>query len=942
MAVTKSKQNQAKKKKQQKTCSRPNTEQNLIEARKSKVSPSLKAFFAAALALPGLMLTPYEAYAADDDEVEFGYSHYQEGNRTVYGNNSPAYIEASSIKLPTPKPIEAESLFGHARVSLTDRVKFGFNFTQDTWAGATPIGTAPAILGGMVARSTPNGTLATASPYINPSVNSLFLDRQGNVFLLHTNSDGTQAPGIQDNRLTHVLSSASPETRQQGDFKLSYDWDNASVNVGGGISEENDYHSRFGNLGIKLDFNQKRTTVNWGMSYTNSKTHAMMDPIPFSFAYHAPYDPSNGAQVSGEDGGYVSSYSPYTQGTLYTEAITPLAGNTILNTYLDGIREDWGNTLGLTQVLSKNSLAELGLGFTHSSGFLSNPYKVVYVLQAQATSDQDLTQPLLYTGTGYMEARPHERNQITGNLGYQYYLEPLNAGLHFHYTFSHDNWGINSHTFDGDWVQPLGDTGWTVTPHVRYYSQSAANFYAPYLTTLTVLDPNTWEKVQSLSKDLPHYYSSDQRLSGFGTLSGGITITKQFAKGVSLQTGFEYYTHQGSLKLGAGGEQAFANFDYWSANAALKLNLGALHFGGGAGDDTTHLHHQHGSDNPAGVMFDHALAQAGDMMVGYRFNRSQQGGGLLHGTHGQAPLEASPEACPSAGFGDIAGCMMLPTGQTTNMHMLELMYAPTDWLTLMLMPQWMDMSMNMDSAMGIMHMAHHQGYEMLLTQHTGGIGDTGLYALFKLFEQSGQQLVLSIGGTAPTGAIDNVRRNLKPGETSNIPVDYGMQLGSGTWDAKPSLTYSGRLEDWSWGVQATGTWRLQAHNDDGYKLGDMFQSSLWGGYHWTDWLATTVREVYGWQGGLTGQYRPITILRDGSTQSYAEKLASSNNMPSDYTANYGGQTVDLGLGINFTVPSGSFAGHSLKFEWLQPVYTNVNGYQLNRDYTLNATWSVGF
>jgi hypothetical protein len=30
---------------------------------------------------------------------------------------------------------------------------------------------------------------------------------------------------------------------------------------------------------------------------------------------------------------------------------------------------------------------------------------------------------------------------------------------------------------------------------------------------------------------------------------------------VSLETGFEYYTHQGSLMLGGGGEQAFANFD---------------------------------------------------------------------------------------------------------------------------------------------------------------------------------------------------------------------------------------------------------------------------------------------------------------------------------------------------------------------------------------------
>ena len=45
------------------------------------------------------------------------------------------------------------------------------------------------------------------------------------------------------------MATASPETRKQGDFKLSYDWDNAAVSVGGGISIEDDYDSRFGNIG---------------------------------------------------------------------------------------------------------------------------------------------------------------------------------------------------------------------------------------------------------------------------------------------------------------------------------------------------------------------------------------------------------------------------------------------------------------------------------------------------------------------------------------------------------------------------------------------------------------------------------------------------------------------------------------------------------------------
>jgi len=81
-----------------------------------------------------------------------------------------------------------------------------------------------------------------------------------------------------NNQVTHVLSFASPETRKQGDFKLGYEWDESAAYVGGGTSIENDYDSRFVNLGGRLDFNRKQTTINLGLSYTNSDTHAMLDP----------------------------------------------------------------------------------------------------------------------------------------------------------------------------------------------------------------------------------------------------------------------------------------------------------------------------------------------------------------------------------------------------------------------------------------------------------------------------------------------------------------------------------------------------------------------------------------------------------------------------------------------------------------------------------------
>ena len=105
---------------------------------------SLQALTAAALVLPGLMMP--NAHAAEDDSVDFQYSHYQEGKRDIYGYG---LIDNTISKLPQNlNPIEVDSVHGSGRFTLTDRIKFAFNYTQDTWSGATPIGTAPALSGG--------------------------------------------------------------------------------------------------------------------------------------------------------------------------------------------------------------------------------------------------------------------------------------------------------------------------------------------------------------------------------------------------------------------------------------------------------------------------------------------------------------------------------------------------------------------------------------------------------------------------------------------------------------------------------------------------------------------------------------------------------------------------------------------------------------------------
>jgi hypothetical protein len=266
-------------------------------------------------------------------------------------------------------------------------------------------------------------------------------------------------------------------------------------------------------------------------------------------------------------------------------------------------------------------------------------------------------------------------------------------------------------------------------------------------------------------------------------------------------------------------------------------------------------------------------------------------------------------------------CSVTSLEMNMNMHMLDLMVAPTDWLTLMLMPQFMDMNMMLRPLAGI------DGGN---TSHaTGGIGDTGLYALFNVWQHNSQKLNLSLGLSAPTG--DSAIR-LRPvlhhqgSGTGGGYIHYGMQIGSGTWDFKPALSYSGQYDDWSFGAQVTGTVRMADANGSGFAFGDILQTSAWGGYALTNWLSASLRGVYTVQDKIQHSFNP------------AIEVSGAMDTPSSY----GGRYWDVGFGLNAFAASGALKGNNLSFEWLQPVGDDVNGYQLQRTGALSATWSVMF
>lgn len=847
---------------------------------------ALQVLTAAALLLPGLACPSAQAA---DDEVAFQVGRYEESARKL-------------LSVPNNlRPIRVDSLRGDSRLSLGDDLGLAVSYSQDTWSGATPITTAPVSANGnRPIQSGPAGQLVTvgASPMLTGRV---LLNSQYQPVVLDPQSGKALT---QAGQVVHTLSSASPETRRQIDLKFNRQLVAGGLNVGGGISQERDFQSRFVNAARRWDSEDRLTNVSVGLNYTSSQTAATLD----------------------------HDAAPYITKTAYQKQIENTGSGQILR----GRREDWGASLGLVQVLNAAALFEGSASYTRSAGYLANPYKVMTTIFADPASAQPGTGLLNGDVQALLEQRPGVRNQwsIGGRL--VQHLPAFDAALHLGYRHYRDDWGIAAHTFEADWGQPLAN-GWLLTPRLRYYSQSAANFYSPYLVsqqayrTVKVDADGQYTITPFDAGKLPAYFSSDQRLSGFGTLSAGLTIAKQLARGVSLEGGVTHTKQAGSLKMGGGGEGSYADFSYTVANIAVRFDLSADFapvarratafadegFSGEHDHDHGHSHAAHAFTAPAGVMYAHTLDTPGEMMVGYRYQFSREAGDMLHGGASIGATQLLTQGCA----GRI--CYGTPVEMNMHMHMLDLMIGLDNGVSLMVMPQYMTMGMESrltNSTLTVPTDVHvHTG-----TQETGGLGDTAVHALFKLTDTPDQQWVLALGGSVPTGNIGNqLRRSHQqdPGYTH-----YGMQLGSGTWDFLPHLTYLGQGDRWSWGSQLGATVRLQGHNKDGFAFGNGWQGSAWLSHPLNSWLAGSLRGVYREQGAIKGEYR------DSHPQSSSP----------DFAANYGGRYVDIGFGVNAQLPASAARPSALALEWLQPQRTVVNGYQLARRGSLNFSWNQHF
>ncbi|WP_374353336.1 DUF3570 domain-containing protein [Chitinimonas sp.] len=809
---------------------------------------SLQALAAAALLLPGLAPT---AAKADEPASELQLSHYRESRRTL-------------IDLPNSlPPLTVDSLRGSWQAKPLDALQLRFEFAQDSWSGATPITTAPlAAHGNRAIRTGSAGQLITvgASPYLNGPVT---LDRQFTP--MQADSSGKL---VADKRLVHTLSSASPETRREASISGALSEGERSIKLTLGGSDEPDYQSRYASLGTSWDFNQKLSQLSIALRYGQGRIDATLD----------------------------HDAAPYITKTAFQSQLIQDGSQQRLH----GQRNDSGIDLGLSQVIDARSTMQLNLAYSRNSGYLSNPYRAMSVIFVDPRANPANASLLSGDLRALLEQRPGLRRQWSLAANYQRYLPAWDAALALGYRYFHDDWQIRAHTVNAEWRQALGER-WTLTPSLRYYRQSAASFYQPYLLSQqayrqVTIGPDEQVSIREFNpRLLPGQFSSDPRLAAFGAISAGLTLSRQLGRGASLQLGGEYYRHAGALT--SGGEASYADYHALNIHAALQIALDEAAPGEAP---LPHHAHQH-TALPAGLLPGHLLAHGGDWMLGYRYSDSYYRG-----------LQQAGSSTSEAACGNLP-CSSMPSAMTMRMYMPHLMWAASDSLTLMLMPQFVDMRMDMRRLAGASSADSHAHRHA-----SSGVGDTELHALFKLGEHDHAPIV-DLGISLPTGATDlrQRRSHQRDGEL----LDYAMQPGSGTVDVKPALSWQGGAGAWSWGSQLGATVRLQSHNRQGYALGNTLEANLWQGVALSERLSLQARASYQQQGALRGSFRE------------AGPISSSAENP----ANYGGRSAALALGFSVNLPN----HQQLAVAWQQPVWQRLNGTQLSAGGSLLAEWRMG-
>jgi hypothetical protein len=348
-----------------------------------------------------------------------------------------------------------------------------FGITADSLTGATPLGAVPSTLPQTYVRPykvVPLGTPVTVTTASGGSTVVLVPPPTG--AKTQTLAASTIVPPN-----TYPLDHGFYDQRVAGHLG----WEQAltsNLKLDGGIaySKEHDYRSESANIGVSQDFNGHNTTLSAAVNYESDLSFPIGGtPTPFT-------------QMNGNWKGPDASLHE-----------------------VDAV-------VGITQVMSRRWLATLSYSYSDEHGYQTDPYKIISIVDP--ASGQPTEQ--IY------ESRPDLRRKQSVFFDNKVHLatDVISASLR---GFK-DDWGIKSLTADLRYRWQIG-MNYYIEPHLRYYTQNAADFFHYYLVSGEVI---------------PQYASADTRLAKFHAQTYGVKFGVPFNETSELNLRVEYYDEHGN------------------------------------------------------------------------------------------------------------------------------------------------------------------------------------------------------------------------------------------------------------------------------------------------------------------------------------------------------------------------------------------------------------
>ncbi len=299
---------------------------------------------------------------------------------------------------------------------------------------------------------------------------------------------------------------------------LAISWDSklgetTSYTLGGAYSSEYDFTAKSANLLLSRSFLKNNLTLAVGGAFEHD-TIAAVGGVPQAFSLN---------------GGHA------------------LKGG-------DESRQQWEGLFSLTATLSPTTLAYLALGHSQSSGYLTDPYKVITVVDPVSGQPIDGILFDSQLNPNQQKANLYEKRPDTRSRQSVFTQVKQAFGrdvLDLNYRFTTDDWDINTHTVEGRYRWQFANT-WYLEPNCRWYQQSAAYFYRHSLVN--------YQDISGSQLNI-RFASADRRLAAFDAVTVGLGLGWQATPSQEVTLRLASYQQRGeSHPSDAIGAQKNINF----------------------------------------------------------------------------------------------------------------------------------------------------------------------------------------------------------------------------------------------------------------------------------------------------------------------------------------------------------------------------------------------